>query len=52
MTAAGDVVAACWAAAEASDWDRFGALVAGDVVYGAPQSRERVRGRAALTERS
>jgi ketosteroid isomerase-like protein len=47
MTAAGDVVAAYWAAAEARDWDRFGALVAEDVVYEGPQSRERVRGRAA-----
>ena len=47
MTATGDVVAAYWAAAEARDWDRFGALVADDVVYEAPQTRERVRGRAA-----
>ncbi len=47
MTAAGDVVAAYWAAAEARDWAGFGALVAEDVVYEAPQSRERVRGRAA-----
>jgi hypothetical protein len=47
MTATGDVVAAYWAAAEARDWDRFGALVADDVVYEGPQSRERVRGRAA-----
>ena len=47
MTAAGDVVAAYWAAAEARDWDRFGALLADDVVYEAPQTRERVRGRAA-----
>ncbi len=47
MTAAGDVAAAYWAAAEARDWDRFGALVAEDVVYEMPQTRERVRGRAA-----
>jgi predicted ester cyclase len=42
-----EVVAAYWAAAERRDWDAFGALVAEDVVYEAPQSRERVRGREA-----
>ena len=47
MTAAGDAAAAYWAAAEDRDWDRFGALLADDVVYEAPQTRERVRGRAA-----
>jgi predicted ester cyclase len=47
MTSAHEVVAAYWAAAEARDWIRFGDLVAEDVVYEAPQSRERVRGRAA-----
>jgi ketosteroid isomerase-like protein len=41
------VVADYWAAAEARDWDRFGDLVAEDVVYEAPQTRERVRGRPA-----
>jgi hypothetical protein len=47
MSDAQAVVAAYWAAAEARDWDAFGALVAEDVVYEAPQTRERVRGRAA-----
>ncbi|MGZ4384323.1 MAG: nuclear transport factor 2 family protein [Gaiellaceae bacterium] len=47
MTEARDVVAANWAAAEARDWSAFGALIADDVLYEAPQSRERVRGRAA-----
>lgn len=42
-----DLVTAYWAAAEDRDWDAFGALVAEDVVYEAPQSRERVRGRNA-----
>jgi len=42
-----EVVAAYWAAAEARDWDAFGSLLADDVVYEAPQTRERVRGRAA-----
>jgi hypothetical protein len=47
MTAVGDAAAAYWAAAEDRDWDRFGALLADDVVYEAPQTRERVRSRAA-----
>jgi hypothetical protein len=47
MADAGQVVAAYWAAAEARDWAAFGALVSEDVVYEAPQSRERVRGREA-----
>jgi hypothetical protein len=50
MTAAGDTVAAYWAAAEDRDWPRFAALVTEDVVYEAPQSRERVRGVIRLTE--
>lgn len=47
MDDAHEVVAAYWAAAEARDWDTFVALVADDVVYEAPQTRERVRGREA-----
>jgi hypothetical protein len=42
-----ELIAAYWAAAEARDWDAFGSLLAADVVYEAPQTRERVRGRAA-----
>jgi hypothetical protein len=42
-----ELVAAYWTAAEQRDWDAFGELVAEDVVYEAPQSRERVRGRGA-----
>jgi len=45
MTSAHDVVAAYWAAAEARDWDAFGALLADDVLYRGPQTREQVRGR-------
>ena len=41
------VVASYWAAAGARDWETFGDLVAEDVLYQAPQTRERVRGRAA-----
>jgi ketosteroid isomerase-like protein len=47
MDDARDVVAAYWAAAEARDWAGFAGLVAEQVVYDAPQTRERVRGRAA-----
>ncbi|HEV2240142.1 MAG TPA: nuclear transport factor 2 family protein [Streptosporangiaceae bacterium] len=47
MDDAHEIVAAYWAAAEARDWARFGGLVAEDVVYEAPQTRERVRGREA-----
>ena len=47
MSDAPELVAAYWAAAEARDWSAFGALVADDLVYEAPQTRERVRGRDA-----
>jgi ketosteroid isomerase-like protein len=47
MTSAHEVVAAYWAAAEARDWDAFGALLTDDVVYRGPQTREQVRGRGA-----
>ena len=47
MTHAHEVVAAYWAAAEARDWDAFGALLADDVLYRGPQTREQVRGRDA-----
>lgn len=47
VTDAHAVVAAYWAAAEARDWQSFGGLLADDVVYEGPQTRERVRGRDA-----
>jgi ketosteroid isomerase-like protein len=47
MDDAREVVTAYWAAAEARDWAGFAGLVAEQVVYEAPQTRERVRGRAA-----
>jgi predicted ester cyclase len=47
MNDAHEVIAAYWAAAEHRDWDAFGDLVADQVVYEAPQFRERVHGRAA-----
>ena len=40
VTEAQHVVAAYWAAAEARDWQAFGGLVADDVVYEGPQTRE------------
>jgi ketosteroid isomerase-like protein len=40
------IALAYWAAAEARDWSAFGALLADDVVYELPQSRERIRGKA------
>jgi predicted ester cyclase len=40
-------VEAYWAAAEARDWAALADLVAEQVVYEAPQTRERVRGRVA-----
>jgi predicted ester cyclase len=46
-TSAREVVAAYWAAAEARNWDAFGALLADDVTYRGPQTREQVRGRDA-----
>jgi hypothetical protein len=45
VTSAHHVVAAYWAAAEARDWAAFGALLADDVIYRGPQTREQVRGR-------
>jgi hypothetical protein len=45
MAGAHEVVAAYWAAAEARDWEAFGALLADDVIYRGPQTREQVRGR-------
>jgi len=47
MMSAHEVVAAYWDAAETRDWTKFADLLAEDVVYEAPQSRERVRGRSA-----
>jgi len=44
-TIAHHVVAAYWDAAEARDWEAFGALLADDVLYRGPQTREQVRGR-------
>ncbi|MEE1940726.1 nuclear transport factor 2 family protein [Streptomyces sp. TRM 70361] len=41
------VIERYWSAAQARDWDAFGALLAPGVVYELPQTRERVRGREA-----
>jgi SnoaL-like domain len=45
MMGATEVVTAYWTAANARDWATFGALLAPDVVYELPQTRERIRGR-------
>jgi predicted ester cyclase len=47
MNDAHQAVEAYWAAAEARDWVTFAELVAEQVVYEAPQARERVHGRTA-----
>lgn len=39
------VIEAYWTAADARDWATFGDLLADDVVYDMPQTRERIRGR-------
>ncbi|HVH45423.1 MAG TPA: nuclear transport factor 2 family protein [Labilithrix sp.] len=41
-------ITAYWASANARDWNAFADLVAEDVVYELPQTRERVRGRSAF----
>jgi ketosteroid isomerase-like protein len=46
MEHATEIVSRYWAAAGARDWAAFGALLAGDVVYELPQTRERIEGRA------
>ncbi|RKN50608.1 nuclear transport factor 2 family protein [Micromonospora endolithica] len=48
MTGAEDTVLAYWAACEAREWERLGTLLAEDVVYHLPQTRERITGRAAF----
>jgi ketosteroid isomerase-like protein len=50
MTDAHQTVVDYWAAAEKRDWAAFGGLLAGDVVYDLPQTRERIRGRAAFLQ--
>jgi len=49
MTAidAASVARAYWETAEARAWKAFGELLADDVLYECPQTRERVRGREA-----
>lgn len=42
-----EIVAAYWKTVSARDWAGFAALLAPDVVYEVPQTRERVRGRDA-----
>lgn len=44
---AAEVIAAFWQRAESRDWPAFAELLAPDVVYQEPQTRERVRGKEA-----
>lgn len=39
-----------WTAIEARNWDSLGELLADDVTYELPQTRERIRGRAAYIQ--
>ena len=48
MTSAYEAVTAYWAAVEARDWETVAGLVARDLFYEVPQTRERVRGRDAF----
>lgn len=50
MSRAADAVYEYWTACEARDWATFGELLAPDVVYELPQTRERIRGRPAYVE--
>lgn len=43
-------VLAYWALCEARDWDGFGGLLADDVVYDLPQTRELIQGSAAYLQ--
>lgn len=45
MTDTATTIATYWKAAEARDWATFGSLLADDVVYELPQTRERIRGK-------
>jgi hypothetical protein len=47
MTSGSVIASAYWAAAEARDWATYSELLADDVLYEAPQSNERVSGKAA-----
>src|SRR5437899_4982913 len=44
------IVEQYWRAAQKRDWPDFGGLLHEDVVYDLPQTRERIRGRAAYIE--
>jgi hypothetical protein len=45
-----EVVSAFWSTVQARDWAAFEKLLAPDVVYEMPQTRERVRGREAYVQ--
>ncbi len=47
MSTTRETIEAYWATLEARDWPAFAAVLADDVVYETPQTRERIRGRDA-----
>ncbi|MER5401229.1 nuclear transport factor 2 family protein [Streptomyces sp. NPDC002599] len=50
MTDLRKAVESYWAAADARDWEAFAQLLAEDVVYTLPQTRERISGRERYVE--
>ncbi|MGC4980332.1 nuclear transport factor 2 family protein [Streptomyces sp. DT193] len=50
MTDLRKAVESYWAAADARDWEAFAELLAEDVVYTLPQTRERISGRERYVE--
>jgi hypothetical protein len=50
LTNTRQLIEAYWLHASARDWPAFGALLADDVLYDMPQTRERIRGKAAYVE--
>jgi hypothetical protein len=50
MTDVTELIRRYWAAAQARDWPAFAELLAPDVVYDLPQTRERIRGVVSYVE--
>ena len=50
MATTTEIVTTYWKAADAREWDTFAATLADDVVYTLPQTRERIRGKAAYVQ--
>jgi hypothetical protein len=50
MSDATEIINRYWSACQARDWKKFSALLAPDLVYELPQTRERIIGRKAYVE--